>query len=216
MTRAFMVGRMPGHVYHAFMDAGFRRSGKLVYQPICVGCRECVSLRVPVAQFEPSKSQRRCLRKNADLTVIAARPTATDEKFELYRRYCTSWHGKVGDGDSEDRESFETFLYDSPVESIEYCYRDPAGRLLAIGICDVCEKSLSSVYFYFDPSESRRGLGTFGALYEIEQARILGIPYYYLGYWVQGCGAMQYKSNFRPSEVLHSDGVWRTIPRPNG
>jgi leucyl-tRNA---protein transferase len=198
---------MPGEVYHRFMDAGFRRSGKLVYQPVCRGCRACMSLRVPVGTFAPSKSQRRCWRKNQDLLVTSGQPEPTDEKYELYRRYASDWHGKP-DGE-EDWETFESFLYDSPVETTEYCYRDAAGRLVAVGICDVCPQSLSSVYFYHEPDEHRRGLGTFGGLYEIESARTLGIPHYYLGYWVSGCGAMQYKANFRPCEVLHPDGVWR-------
>jgi len=110
---------------------------------------------------------------------------------------------------TDGREEYERFLYESPVETIECCYRDAGGRLLAVGICDVCSRSLSSVYFYFDPDEKRRGLGTYGALYEIELARRTGIPWYYLGYWVQGCGAMEYKSRFRPYELLGTDGVWR-------
>ena len=213
-SRAFMVGEMPGEVYHRFMDAGFRRSGKLVYQPVCRGCRACVSLRVPVATFQPGKSQRRCWRKNQDLTVTAGEPIPTEEKYDLYRRYATQWHGKADDADDDGWDSFESFLYDSPVKTIEFCYRDTAGRLVAVGICDVCPQSLSSVYFYHDPAESRRGLGTFGALYEIEAARAAGVPHYYLGYWISGCGAMEYKSSFRPCEVLGPDGAWRPLAPP--
>lgn len=212
VSRAFMAGRMPGAVYHRFMDAGFRRSGKLVYQPVCPGCRACVPLRVPVAGFRATKSQRRCWRKNQDLAVTSSSPAATGEKFDLYRRYATQWHGKAQGEDGW--ETFESFLYDSPVETVEFCYRDPAGRLLAVGICDTCPLSLSSVYFYHDPAESRRGLGTFGALYEIEAARRRGVPYYYLGYWVAGCGAMEYKANFGPCEVLDPDGAWRPAEPP--
>jgi arginine-tRNA-protein transferase len=95
------------------------------------------------------------------------------------------------------------------VETLEFTYRDSAGRLLAAGICDVCRQSLSSVYFYHDPAEASRGLGTFGALWEIRAAAELGIPYYYLGYWVAGCDTMDYKASFRPYELLHPDGVWR-------
>jgi arginine-tRNA-protein transferase len=80
-----------------------------------------------------------------------------------------------------------------------------------VGICDVCNDSFSSVYFYHDPAEAKRGLGTFGALYEIEEARRMGIPHYYLGYWVDGCPTMHYKNAFRPNEVLHPDGVWRPL-----
>ena len=207
--RAFMAGRMSGEVYHQLMDAGFRRSGRMVYQPVCPGCRTCVPLRVPVATFRPGKSQRRCWRKNQDLTVVAGDPEPTEEKYALYRRYATQWHGKAGDEDGWD--TFESFLYDSPVDTLEFQYRDPAGRLLAVGICDLCDRSLSSVYFYHDPSEARRGLGTFGALYEIEWARGRGVPHYYLGYWIAGCGTMDYKATFRPCEALDSDGTWRPL-----
>jgi arginine-tRNA-protein transferase len=191
------------------MDAGFRRSGKLLYQPACQGCRACQPIRVPVERFKPSKSQRRCIRRNADLRVTANEPRASDEKFDLYRRYVAGRFGRQAREDEDGRESFERFLYDSPVQTLEFCYRDPAGRLLAVGICDVCAESLSSVYFYYDPGEARRGLGNFGAVYEIETAGKLGIPYYYLGYWVSGCGAMKYKADFHPNEILYSDGVWR-------
>jgi arginine-tRNA-protein transferase len=211
-NRAFWAERMPGGVYHRFMDAAFRRSGKVFYQPVCRGCRACQPIRVPVATFRPSKSQRRCRRRNQDLVVTAGDPHATDEKFELYLRYACAWHGK--DKTHEDREGFESFLYESPVDTVEYTYRDASGRLLAVGICDLCPESLSSVYFYFDPADAHRGLGTFGAVYELEQAARAGVPYYYLGYWVEGCGAMQYKNTFRPCEVLHPDGVWRPMSLP--
>jgi arginine-tRNA-protein transferase len=214
-SRGFVVGEMPGAVYHRFMDAGFRRSGKLVYQPVCRGCRACVPLRVPVESFKPSKSQRRCVRRNGDLSVGVDVPEATAEKFELYRRYTSEWHGRPAgfedEAADEGWETFESFLYDSPVETLEFCYRDAGGRLLAVGICDICPQALSSVYFYFDPAEAKRGLGTFGAVQEIEFARAQGMSHYYLGYWVLGCGAMEYKSSFRPCEILGGDGVWRVL-----
>ncbi len=129
----------------------------------------------------------------------------SSEKYELYLRYISQWHGR----DEEDsREGFESFLYDSPVDTVEFLYRDASGRLLGAGICDVCADSLSSVYFYFDPDHSHRGLGTFSALHEIETAARLKIPYYYMGYWISGCSSMEYKSSFRPHEILRSDGSW--------
>jgi arginyl-tRNA--protein-N-Asp/Glu arginylyltransferase len=206
-SRALWAEKMPASVYHRFMDAGFRRSGKVVYQPVCAGCRACMPIRVPVDTFQPSKSQRRCRRRNQDLKVAVAEPEPTDEKYDLYRRYVVGRHHRSAD--EEGRESFERFLYDSPVDTVEFTYRDFAGTLLAVGICDMSGQSLSSVYFYYDPADSRRGLGTFGALYEIETAARLEIPYYYLGYWVDGCASMQYKAEFRPAEVLWPDGAWR-------
>ncbi|MGH7213506.1 MAG: arginyltransferase [Tepidisphaeraceae bacterium] len=217
-SRAFHAPRLPEELYHDFMDAGFRRSGRIVYQPVCHGCRQCVPIRVMVAGFRPSKSQRRTWRKNADVRVEVAVPAEpTNEKYALYRRYQLEWHG--GPMSQDNRTGFESFLYDSPVHTIEFTYRDAGGKLLAIGICDLCRRSLSSVYFYHDPDEHRRGLGTLGVLHEIEFARRRNIPYYYLGYWVAGCGSMQYKADFRPHELLHPDGAWRAAignPSPAG
>jgi arginine-tRNA-protein transferase len=205
-TRAFWADEMPGAWYHRFMDAGFRRSGRVIYQPVCGGCRDCIPIRVPVERFAPSKSQRRCWRRNQDLVAAVGRPEPTAEKHALYQCYRRQWHGSA---DGHDWETFVSFLYESPVETAEFCYRDGSGRLLGVGICDVCPRSLSSVYFYFDPEFASRRLGTFSALWEIAWARDRGIPHYYLGYWILGCGAMAYKADFRPCEMLGTDGVWR-------
>ncbi len=208
-NRAFLAERIDPEIYHAFMDAGFRRSGRVVYQPACAGCRACVPIRVVVATFTPSKSQRRCDRRNADLLLDVSPAEPSDEKFDLYRRYTLARHRDGDDDPDPDRESFESFLYRSPVDTLEFAYRDADHRLLAVGICDVSRRSLSSVYFYFDPAESKRGLGTYGALREIAFAREATIPYYYLGYWIEPCRSMRYKAKFRPYELLHPDGRWR-------
>ena len=213
--QAFATHRLAPEVYHDLMNAGFRRSGRMVYRPVCVGCQLCVPIRVPVDRFQPDKGQRRCERRNADLSVSVGAPVPTDEKFDLYQRYLTQWHEKPGDGDAapgdgEARASFEAFLYVSPVETVEFTYRDPDGRLLAVGIADVSSRSFSSVYFYFDPEHRHRGLGTFGALREIAWAARAGIPHYHLGYWVDGCRKMTYKNNFRPFELLRADGAWES------
>jgi arginine-tRNA-protein transferase len=199
---------MPGSVYDRFMDAGFRRSGMMIYQPVCTGCRECKPIRVPVDRFRPDKSQRRCVRRNADLIVTVTLPELSDEKFQLYRRYVTEWHER-SDSELVTLESLDAFLYRSPVDTLEFCYRDQAGKLLAVGIADVSRRVLSSVYFYFDPDESDRGLGTFGALYEIHWARSQGIKHYYLGFVIRECRQMSYKSVFKPYHLLEQDGTWR-------
>jgi arginine-tRNA-protein transferase len=209
-TRAFRTEQMAPAIYHKFMDAGFRRSGTIVYQPVCEGCRACVPIRVPVDRFAPSKSQRRSVKRNSDLVVTESVPELTDEKFDLYRRYVTGWHGK-GSAEAADRRQLEEFLYRSPVRTIEFCYRTQEQKLIGVGICDVCDQSLSSVYFYFDPTESRRSLGTFSAVHEIDWCRQAGIPHLYLGFWVNGCETMQYKSQFRPAQILADDGIWRDL-----
>jgi arginine-tRNA-protein transferase len=204
-NRALLAGDMDGLLYHAFMNASFRRSGRLLYQPVCPACRACVPIRVPVAEFAPSKSQRRCVRRNHDVAVSVGEPEPTEEKYDLFRRYVMARHG----GAMSERESFDSFLYDSPVQTVEFTYRDARGELLGVGICDICPASLSTVYFYFDPDQARRGLGTLGALKEITFAQEAGIPYYYLGFWVGGCPSMEYKRGLRPAELLHPDGTWR-------
>jgi arginyl-tRNA--protein-N-Asp/Glu arginylyltransferase len=108
MTRAFASSNIPPELYHQFMDAGFRRSGEIVYQPVCRGCRACMPIRVPVATFRASKSQRRSRKRNSDLTVTVGKPMASDEKWELYRRYTLARHGPK----EEDRGAFEQFLYE--------------------------------------------------------------------------------------------------------
>lgn len=209
-VRAILASSIDGGTYQAFLDANFRRSGRMIYQPICDGCQECQQIRVPTVTFLPSKSQERTKRKNAGLVISADPPRLTDEKFALYSCYVRDWHGKE---DESDPEKLRLFLYDSPLpSSLEFEYREPAtGRLMAIGICDATPDALSSVYFYFDPAEANRGLGTFGAVYEIEWAAANGFAYYYPGYYIRDCPAMSYKANFRPAELLGPDGVWRPM-----
>jgi arginyl-tRNA--protein-N-Asp/Glu arginylyltransferase len=218
--RGFACARVPGEVYHTFMDRAFRRSGRLFYQPVCRGCRACQPIRVPTAHFQASKSQRRVWRRNGDVTVtVTPRPRPSSEKFELYARYQQARHDrdqKDGDGDDDAAAGFADFLYRSAVDTVEFAYRDGAGRLIGVGIGDLCAASLSSVYFYFEPAraENRRSLGIFSAMWEIAFAAQRNVPYYYLGYWVRDCAAMKYKASFRPHELLGPDGVWRPPPPP--
>lgn len=207
-TRAFLVDQMPGELYRRFMDAGFRRSGRIMYQPACRGCRKCLQLRVPVDSFAPSKSQRRVWRRNQDLRIAQVTPRPSAEKFELYSRYQRDWHDGTMAGDWDE---FAQFLYDAPVPGVELEYRTNDDRLIGVGICDISASSLSSVYFFFDPGESERRLGTFSILWEIDLARRLGVSHYYLGYWVDGCGRMEYKADFHPHEVLNPNGQWMTV-----
>lgn len=208
--RGFAADRIHPLQYHRLMDRGFRRSGELFYQPVCKACRQCVPLRVPLQTFAPTRSQRRVARKNQDVAVSVreAGDAARDELLGLFATYSRQWHGKDGGESSRDMESY---LFDSPVNTVIFSYRNAEGRLLAGGLCDVCEVSLSSVYFFFDPAEHARSLGTFGALTEIAYAQQNAIPYYYMGYWVQECQAMNYKANFGPHELLGTDGKWRPV-----
>ncbi len=199
------AGRLSPAIYQQLMDLGFRRSGRIVYRPECTGCRECVPLRVPVNSFQPSRSQRRAWRRNQDVCVEIGTPVATEEKWQVYTDYLAIQHNKTADS---DRSDFERFLYDSPIETIEFVY-SIEGKVVAAGICDVCPLSLSSVYFYFDPASAQRSLGVYSALVEIEECRRRGLPYWYAGYYVRDCRTMNYKSTYRPNELLGTDGIWR-------
>lgn len=213
--RGFRVTGMPGDLYHELMDRGFRRSGDVFYAMVCDDCRLCVPIRVPVATFAPSKSQRRALRKNEDVTVQVGPPTFTSAKFALYRRYLGGQHGRgetedvdegaAGSGEREDE--FRASMYGSIVDTVEVTYT-LGDRLLAVSLLDVCPRSVSAVYHFYDPDEGARSLGVFSVLMEIEYTRQLGVPHYYLGYWIEGARTMQYKANYRPHELLRA-GRWQ-------
>lgn len=162
-------------------------------------------MRVRVSEFSPSRSQRRVLKRNADVEVRIGPPQADDEKHRLFSAYLGYQH----DGTmSDDRADFEQFLYHSPTQTLEMTYH-AAGRLVAVGIVDVCPTAISSVYFFFDPAESKRSLGVFGGLREIEECHRRGLPYWYLGYFVRDCRSMNYKASYGPHELLDARGDWQ-------
>ena len=195
--------------YQELLDDHHRRSGWVVYKPICVDCDACQPIRVPVEQFKPSRSQRKILRKNDDVSVELGLPEATQEKLELHNRYVAH---RLNNGEStlKDPSSYDEVFGASPITTREMRFR-LNGRLVGLGVIDVMPDVISSVYFFFDPDESRRSLGTFSALREIELARETGRPFVYFGYYIAACREMNYKSRFKPCEVLGSDGEWRKL-----
>ena len=193
----------PG-VYHALMDLNFRRLGPLFYRPECGACDECRMIRLPVAAFRASRAQRRCRARNQDVEVAAGRPSPTAEKHALYQRYLAARHD--GQMDGSDLE-FHGFLYSSEIRTVEFEYR-VQGRLLGVALVDQEPLALSAVYFYFDPTESRRSPGVFNVLWLADECRRRDLPYLYLGYYVAGSATMSYKASYRPHEVLQPDGRW--------
>lgn len=204
----FWTEYIPAELYHDFMNHGFRRSGYLFYRPRCPDCIECRPLRVIAGEFRPTKSMRRVLRKNTDVEVRIGEPELTFEKARIYADYLKSQHNSLKDGTIED---LENFLYVSPTKTIEITYHIK-GALAAVSIADVCGRSISSVYVYFDPYFSKRSLGVFSALHEINLCRDLSIPYYYMGYCVSNCPAMSYKSSYKPCELMAVNGIWGAAP----
>ena len=193
--------------YRELLESDHRRSGWIVYQPVCSDCKACRPIRIPVARFHPSKSQRRVVRRNADVSVEVGSPEPTEEKLALYNKFVRSRFDDEDKGFTSLESYGEVFGF-SPVTTIEMRYR-LEGRLVGVGILDALPDVLSSVYFYFDPDEGARSLGTFSAIREVEHARATHRSFVYLGYYIAKCKEMNYKSRFRPCELLHPDGVWR-------
>jgi len=199
--------------YSLFLQSGFRRSGRLIYRPHCQSCNECVSVRIPVKNFEPRRGQRRILKRNSDLVALEREPHFSEEQFDLYRKYQSSRHTD-GSMDHEDRNAYEDFLVKSPIDTRFFEFRTSEkpqkGQLLALAVTDVVDNGLSAVYTFFDPQEPRRGLGVYAILWQIQQAVALDLEYLYLGYWIKNCGKMSYKKDYQPLEAWR-DGVWRPL-----
>jgi arginine-tRNA-protein transferase len=206
--RAFLADRVDGETYHDLMDRGFRRSGQMFYAMDCPDCRRCVPLRVPVATFRPTKSQRRAVRRNRDVHVTVRTPSPTPATFDLYRRYLRSQHPDAERDESP--EQFRASLYGDVVDTVEVLYT-LGERLLAVSLLDVCRRSVSAVYHFYDPDHRDRSLGVFSVLAEIDWTRRIGVPFYYLGYWIEGAKTMHYKANYGPHELLR-DGRWQPAP----
>lgn len=193
---------------------GFRRSQNVLYRPSCADCQACLSARIRVADFEPSKSQRRARRRNADLRREATSPWATEEQYALFRRYLDSRHADGGMADMDIFE-FAAMIEETPVKSrvVEYTADpEPGARrrtLAAVCLTDVLDDGLSMVYSFYDPERERDSLGTYIILDHIEIARAAGLPYVYLGYWVPGSRKMDYKGRFLPQERLMPSGWTR-------
>jgi len=194
--------------YGALLDLGFRRSGGYVYRPACGACQLCHPVRVPVAEFRISRGQRRCLKRNADLT-LRTETQLSAEHYALYRRYLQARH-PGGGMDPEDAGAFHAFLSNHWGHTEILAARNTEGRLLAAGVVDRVPHGLSAVYTYFEPAEDARSLGTFMILNELQQAVALGLPYLYLGYWVPGSQKMDYKRLFQPQETLGPEGWHRS------
>lgn len=203
----------PGQgVYDALALLGFRRSGRHLYRPHCEGCQACVSVRIPVADFAPNRTQRRLLRRNADLT-LEERPASFDpEHYALYARYIRARHPD-GDMFPPSHEQYRTFLtLDHPYARLLEFRLD--GRLLAVAAIDLLGHGLSAIYTFFEPSPDveQRSLGTYAVLALVERARQRQLPHVYLGYWIRECRKMNYKRAFQPLEYLDGRHWRRSIP----
>ena len=196
---------------------GFRRSQTVAYRPACADCGACLSTRVPVRDFVPSRSQRKILRRNAALERRTCAAWATEEQYDMFRDYLGQRHAEGGMADMDVCE-FASMIEETTVRTrvIEYHDHDRAAddTLIAACLTDVMSDGLSMVYSFFNPDAARRSLGVHMILDHIAIAREIGLPHVYLGYWVPGSPKMSYKAQFRPFEYFRS-GEWRRVDDPD-
>lgn len=192
-------------LYGDLVQQGFRRSGLYTYRPHCDHCTACMPIRVEVERFQPNRSQRRIWARQEELSIRITGLRWDDEHFDLYQRY--QLHRHPGAGMDDDMHSqYRQFLLTSRVDTRLAEFRNAAGDLMIVSVIDVLEDGLSAVYTFFDP-DAPGSLGTWGILWQIEQCRQAGLPWLYLGYWIEESRKMAYKSAFRPYQLL-SEGSW--------
>jgi len=208
-----LTGRRAASLHHLLSDNGFRRSQNLIYRPACDGCSACQSVRIVAQEFAPNKRYKRVLRINSDIAVEVCQPRATAEQFALFKRYLEARHA----GGGMTQMSFVDYEYmveDTPVQTVVVEYRLatlPGRPLVAVALTDVMPDGLSMVYSFYDPDLDKRGLGNLLILDHIQQVKLAGLTYVYLGYWVKDSPKMAYKGRFHPLEVQRGPLGWRRL-----
>lgn len=193
---------LDAQVYSELSDLGFRRSGAHIYRPHCRQCQACIPVRLPVSSFAPSRSQKRCLKRNADLYTRETGSITTEEHYRLYQKYIEERHAD-GDMFPPSRDQYQEFLSAQwgVTRYLELRLRSD-DTLIAVAVCDKLERGLSAIYTFFDPAQAHRSLGVLAVLIQIQQAQSRGLPYVYLGYWIRQCQKMSYKTQYHPLEMF--------------
>ncbi|MBI5461900.1 MAG: arginyltransferase [Gammaproteobacteria bacterium] len=196
-------------LYNRLARLGFRRSGGHVYRPACTHCQACIPVRIPVADFQPRRRDRRCLERNADLQVQRVEASFSEEAYRLYCTYLRARH-PGGGMDKPTAEQFSQFLIGSWSDT-GFLQLRLDRQLISVAVIDRLEDGLSAVYTFYDPAQTGRSLGHYSILRQIEAAQSMGLPYLYLGYWIEACQKMAYKGTYRPLETLRGE-QWERLP----
>jgi len=206
----------PPSLIDNLLKGGFRRSQNIAYMPYCEGCQACVSTRVVVDEFAPGKSMRKLDATNADIVARRIPASPTSEQYALFRRYIDSRHSTGGMADMSVLD-YAMMVEDSIIDTFLTEYRRrPAGAppgsksdkwpLVAVALCDRLTDGVSMVYSFYDPDCGDRSLGTYMILDHVAYTQMLGLPFLYLGYWIEGSRKMAYKTRFQPQEHLTGNG----------
>ena len=188
------------------LQQGWRRIGHAMFRPVCPSCRLCQSLRIPVDTLHPDRSQRRAWKASCgEVSVMVGSPVLSHDRLELYRKF----HAHQTDTKAWPTPGEDDLLalIDNPIPTEEWSYR-VGNRLVGVGYVDRVADGLSAIYFYYDPDERDRSLGTFNVLSVLAAANDARLPYVYLGYYIASYPSLAYKARFRPNEVLGPDGRW--------
>ena len=200
----FLGGEQAPELNAALSRRGFRRSQNIAYLPACDGCSACRAVRIVAGEFDDSRFKRP-VRRNKDLIRTMRPAKVTSEQFSVLRAYLDARHDGGGMTDMTVLD-YQQMVEQTPVDTFLLEYRDADGRLVACALSDRLEDGLSMVYSFFDPDDAKRSLGTFMIADHVRFAQELGLPFVYLGYWVDGSPKMDYKAKFQPLEVLSRDG----------
>lgn len=199
---------MSNALYSQLIQHGFRRSGNHAYRPHCPDCQACIPVRINLKQFKMSRSQRRCSQRNQHLTMIALPAEFNAEHYELYCRYLAARHSNGG-MDNPTEQSYRDFLIGKWSDTRFIEFRDQS-QLVALAVTDFVDDSLSAFYTFFDPELTKQSLGTYAILQQIVKANTENLSFLYLGYWIENCQKMEYKSTFSALEG-YIDQQWQPL-----
>lgn len=187
-------------VYSALSALGFRRSGDHIYRPYCENCQACIPVRIPVQEFIPSRNQKRVLKRNQDLVVKAQIPYLSEPYYRLYESYINHRHAD-GDMFPASPDQFQSFLVDGRREAI-FFEITLNRQLIGVAVVDQLNDGLSAIYTFFEPAQTQRSVGKFAILWLVEECKRRGLPYLYLGYWIEQCRKMSYKADYKPLQTF--------------